>query len=387
MFEYFLELPLMARFLWILSALVINILADIYLSHRTLKTLKKTNSPSLSLNVLRRMNSYIVVPLCAATTILLYILIPPLAISLNEYVYAFSLISSIGLGILLLFIRNLFICSTVKKVAVIKNIKNKFHMQNLKIYIFIYILTSITMLGITFINTLPISNDITKLFVILGCVGSLILIEKLISKKFYKNIMKPSPMEDCELKNEILAMADTIGCSRINIETLDEADSYFGPAAATTINHGTIYLTDTLLKRLTPEETKSVVAHELGHIKYKHIQKRIFTYFIGYVVGICLYLWLKVYCYWYEPETIFIIVGVYCLIYFVFITKYLSRKQERQADAFVIKMGSSLETFKTSLLKLENLNDVTMDYGRAEEIFLTHPTLKKRIKYLIQLEN
>lgn len=146
-----------------------------------------------------------------------------------------------------------------------------------------------------------------------------------------------------------------------------------------------IFLTDALLKYFTDEEIETVVAHELGHIRYKHIQ----TYMLFSVFYLLNYLFF--YALVEEPLIIHFgesqILSTLCsltflIIYFVFIFRYLSRRCEHQADLYAVRLTEKPEAFKTALTKLAILNSVPKSIRRFFETFNTHPSIDRRIAFI-----
>lgn len=148
-----------------------------------------------------------------------------------------------------------------------------------------------------------------------------------------------------------------------------------------------IFLTDALLEYFTDEEIETVVAHELGHIRYKHIQ----TYMLFSLFYLLSYPFFYVLVE--EPlgvhfgesqilSTLYLL--AFLIIYFVFIFRYLSRRCEHQADLYAVTLTGKPEAFKTALMKLAVLNSVPKSIRRFFEIFNTHPSIDRRIEFINQ---
>ena len=148
-----------------------------------------------------------------------------------------------------------------------------------------------------------------------------------------------------------------------------------------------IFLTDALLEYFTDDEIGTVVAHELGHIRYKHIQ----TYMLFSLFYLLSYPFFYVFVE--EPLVLYFgesqIVPTLCsltflIIYFVLIFRYLSRRCEHQADLYAVSLTEKPEAFKTALIKLAVLNSVPKSIRRLFEIFNTHPSIYRRIDFIDQ---
>jgi Zn-dependent protease with chaperone function len=146
-----------------------------------------------------------------------------------------------------------------------------------------------------------------------------------------------------------------------------------------------IFLTDALLKYFTDEEIETVVAHELGHIRYKHIQ----TYMLFSLFYLLSYPFFYVLIeeplvtHFGESQILSTLCSLtFLIIYFVFIFRYLSRRCEHQADLYAVRLTEKPESFKTALMKLAVLNSVPKSIRRFFESFNTHPSIDRRIEFV-----
>lgn len=146
-----------------------------------------------------------------------------------------------------------------------------------------------------------------------------------------------------------------------------------------------IFLTDALLEYFTDEEIETVVAHELGHIRYKHIQTYMlfsFFYLLSYPFFYVL-IEEPLLTHFGEPEILSALCSLtFLIIYFVFIFRYLSRRCEHQADLYAVRLTAKPEVFKTALMKLAVLNSVPKSIRRFFETFNTHPSIERRIEFV-----
>ena len=148
-----------------------------------------------------------------------------------------------------------------------------------------------------------------------------------------------------------------------------------------------IFLTDALLEYFTDEEIETVVAHELGHIRYRHIP----TYMLFALFYLLSYWFFYVLveaplvAHFGESQILPTLCSlVFLIVYFVFIFRYLSRRCEHQADLYAASLTKKPEAFKNALLKLAVLNSVPKSIRRFFEIFNTHPSIHRRIDFINQ---
>ena len=130
-----------------------------------------------------------------------------------------------------------------------------------------------------------------------------------------------------------------------------------------------ILVTRALLDLLEPDEIDAVIAHEIGHVKHRHLLYYLF-FFVGYMVISFSLLDLIVYALIYLDPTLQVfnrigfsavgltsltfglgIIAVF-LIYFRFIFGFFMRNFERQADAYVFTMFGRAESLINTLEKI-----------------------------------
>jgi Zn-dependent protease with chaperone function len=159
-----------------------------------------------------------------------------------------------------------------------------------------------------------------------------------------------------------------------------------------------ILVTPSLLRLLEPEEIDAVIAHEIGHVKRKHLVFYL-LFFVGYmllnyVIADAVQWWLisaKPF-YWFLNKTGFnpstIISALYSLvfilgliIYFRFIFGFYMRNFERQADIYVYTLFDSAKPLISTLEKI-----VTTSGQSADRPNWHHFSIKERIDYLKKCE-
>lgn len=220
-----------------------------------------------------------------------------------------------------------------------------------------------------------------------------VVLSRLAPTLIFPLFYKFSKLENAALKNKIENLCDAVGMKLDGLFQFDMSKNT-KKANAAFIGIGKskrIILGDTLLENLTDDEILAVLAHELGHFKLKHIWK-------GMAIGIALnylglYLVDLVYSnlYHHFGEIKYSLAGlpmiVLLLTLFGLITgpvsNILSRKHERQADDFAVKLVKTSATLKTGLDKLskQNLGDEN-PHPAVEFLFYSHPSTKKRIDRL-----
>ena len=209
----------------------------------------------------------------------------------------------------------------------------------------------------------------------------------LIMPIFYKII----PLQDEELKSRITKLAEGAGITVQNVFSFDMSKNTKKANAAFTGLGKTkrIILGDTLLNDYSKDEIETVIAHELGHYKHKHILKNILfgtvTSFLTFFIISVLY---KNSLTWFDFTSInqiaaLPILSLWAMLIGLFQTpigNILSRKYEYEADRYAISSTLKPQSFIKTLNKLtdQNLGDRT-PHPFVEWFFYSHPSIKNRI--------
>ncbi|WP_320044850.1 M48 family metallopeptidase [uncultured Desulfobacter sp.] len=211
---------------------------------------------------------------------------------------------------------------------------------------------------------------------------------------------KFTPLEDGELKNKLFAYAKTIDFPLTQIFVMDgskrstKSNAFFTGFG----KNKRIVLFDTLINAHTPDELLAVLAHEMGHFKKKHIQRRLIFGILQ--MGVIFYL-LSLFITQQSLFTAFYVdtPSIYAgLVFFSIlfspvdlvisiIMQFFSRKDEYQADHFAAvtteKAGALISALKK--LSADNLANLT---PHPFYVFLnySHPPLAQRVEAMENLE-
>jgi len=159
-----------------------------------------------------------------------------------------------------------------------------------------------------------------------------------------------------------------------------------------------ILVTPSLLKFLEPEEVDAVIAHEIGHVKKRHLLFYL-VFFVGFMllsyvthdVMIFAIIYTKP-VFWFISKTglnqttvvsgirSIVIITVF-LIYFRFIFGFFMRNFERQADTYVYALFDSAKPLITTLEKIAATSGQAADKPNWH-----HFSIKQRIDYLRKCE-
>jgi STE24 endopeptidase len=207
------------------------------------------------------------------------------------------------------------------------------------------------------------------------------------------------PLADESLKLRVQSLMQRCGFAAKGLFVMDgskrsaHANAYFtGFGAAKRV-----VFFDTLLSKLTPGEVEAVLAHELGHFKHKHVQKRMGSMFALSLAGFAMLGWLSAQPWFYAGlgvrpsltapnDALALLLFLLAIPVFAFFVSplfaQLSRKHEFQADAYACQQSSGND-LACALLKLheDNASTLTPDplYVR---FYYSHPPASERLAAL-----
>ncbi len=205
---------------------------------------------------------------------------------------------------------------------------------------------------------------------------------------------KIKPIENESLKSRISKLARDAGLKVENVYSFDMSKNTKKANAAFTGLGKTkrIILGDTLLNYYTEDEIETVIAHEVGHYKHKHITKNIIigtlsSFLTLFIIATLYELSLG----WFGFESVSQISALPLLtLWSIFIGllttplgNILSRKFEYEADRYAITATHKPLSFISTLEKLtvQNLGDKE-PHPFVEWFFYSHPSIKKRINVI-----
>ena len=159
-----------------------------------------------------------------------------------------------------------------------------------------------------------------------------------------------------------------------------------------------LMITPALAKTLDPRELESVLAHEIGHVRKKHL-----LLYIGLFLGASLLInslleplssmllgadFLYTVCGWFNLSPAALLLGsvtgatlLFLIIYFRFVFGYFIRNFERQADAFVFDAQETAVPLIASFEKIAALSG-----NIREEKNWHHFGIGERIDFLLRCE-
>lgn len=213
---------------------------------------------------------------------------------------------------------------------------------------------------------------------------------------------KLSPLEDGELKQRLMDLADRTGFKARTIQVIDgskrssHSNAYFTGFG----RFRRIVLFDTLIEQMRDSELEAVLAHEIGHYRKGHVPKLLLlSLFSTFILFAVVYLlsqtpgFREAFGFSGEvPAPLAAIVPTFLIValagglvsfWFSPLINRFSRKFEYEADAFAREAVGGAEPMVEALWKLhqENLSNLT-PHPRYSAFYYSHPTLRERVQAL-----
>jgi STE24 endopeptidase len=208
------------------------------------------------------------------------------------------------------------------------------------------------------------------------------------------------PLDDETLKARVMALMKRCGFAAKGLFVMDgsrrsaHANAYFtGFGAAKRV-----VFYDTLLAKLSADEVEAVLAHELGHFKYKHVIKRIVSMFAISLLGFALLGQVATQVWFYtglgvQPnlrapnDALALLLFMLTLPVFSFfiapVLAHFSCKHEFEADSYAV-LHTSAADLASALLKLyqDNASTLTPD-PLYVKFYYSHPPASERLARIL----
>jgi STE24 endopeptidase len=200
-----------------------------------------------------------------------------------------------------------------------------------------------------------------------------------------------SPLADLELRDRLMALARRAGTPVLGVWVADQSrKSRTANAAVTGLGRTRrIILFDTLLRDFTPDEVEAVLAHELAHDRHGDLWRGLAVQAVltGAILW-CADLGLRAGVARLQLASpgdlaALPLLGLIFLVATLIglpLVNWWSRRRERQADDFALRIATYPQAFIDALERLASLNLAERDPHPLKEILLySHPSIGRRI--------
>jgi len=201
-----------------------------------------------------------------------------------------------------------------------------------------------------------------------------------------------APLPDGPLRERLVSLAEAAGFAHRGLFVMDASRrSGHSNAYFTGIFRPRIVLFDTLVGQMGVDEAASVLAHEIGHYRARHVQRRLAVSAATLLVTLLVLSWLVPWpplhaAFGFAAPTLHGAVAIFSLAggAFVFwiqpIASRISRRHEYEADRFSVRIARAPDALKRALVRLngENLSNLH-PHPWYSAWHYSHPTLVERL--------
>ncbi len=238
------------------------------------------------------------------------------------------------------------------------------------------------------LNAAPLS---WTLWATIGWVGVSIVLARVFPTILLPMFYKTVPLADRALSQRLLALCERVGLPALGAfrVALGVETRKANAALAGLGKTRRVLLSDTLLERFSPEEIETVLAHELGHQRHRHITKLLILTAVGSWVALSL---IAITSAWWiarlQLSGLSDLVGFPMLALSLMLIgliglplqNAISRAFEWEADRFAVTVTQAPTVFANALRKLGELNLADPAPPRwVEWLLYDHPPIAKRI--------
>lgn len=249
----------------------------------------------------------------------------------------------------------------------------------------------IIFVAIVLLKKLELGENVER-YIKIGIIVLVYMSISIIMPFFLKYLIKSSDMdgEYKDLREELYDFISKSGLKNVDIRLWKTKGDRHANALVSGLIKKRVFIGDYLIDNFTSEEIKGILAHEIGHIKKYHLWIRNLLIMGIIIIMPLLGRLMDLYEDSFTDIPVFFgiaILGIILIGYSVLFTRYVTRVQERQADAFVLSMGIEGKVYISALYKLAKLNNVMMKPNKLDEKFHTHPSIAKRIRWIMKEAN
>ena len=213
----------------------------------------------------------------------------------------------------------------------------------------------------------------------------------------YPSVLAPlfnrfSPLPEGALKTRLEALARAAGFRNRGLYVMDASRrSRHSNAFFVGLFRPRIVLYDTLVANLDEDEAASVLAHEIGHFRRHHVQRRMAFSLLGLLLALwgasLLLRWTPLYAAFgfdgpslHAGVALLVLCGGAFLFWVTPLSARVSRRQEFEADRFAVELARAPGALKRALVRLagDNLSNPTPHPWYAAWHY-SHPTLAERL--------
>lgn len=355
----------------------INCALTYFCCTKSLKILEDDKSISKAVNKLRIMDQYVLSKINMLVALLYfglsYLFVESKMMDIT-YVFFFSCLLSFPLTLITTFASRVCYCYTCNVLLETKLNEFECLVVNFKRLLVIYLPFTIISLIVPSVYLLPFGNTV-KMIICASLLLCLLVIwvvstPKIISlsngaKEIEKNTL---------LRHRLEQLMDAHKVRKYKLFCYDSSRSKESNAMVSGIRCYHLFISSCLIEELTLPELETVITHEIGHIKNKHLLKmmigKLFVVMSLVVMALAPYVVdvnrFSFYC-----------ISILLVVIGLLISVGVERKYEIEADMYASTYNDP-ELFASALRKVTKYEEE--EKSKIDELFQSHPDIKERIE-------
>ena len=344
----------------------------------SLKILEVDKSISKAINKLRVMDQYVLSKLNILIALvyfgLSYWFIESKMVDMT-YVFFLSCLLSFPLTLITTFASRVCYCYTCNVLLETKLNEFECLVVNFKRLLVIYLPFTIISFIVPTIYLLPFDNIVNMILCCIVLLGLLVIWVVLTPKTIALSCGAKEIEKNTFLRHRLEQLMTVHKIKKYKLFYYDSSRSKESNAMVSGIRCYHLFVSSCLIEDLTLPELETVITHEIGHIKHKHLFKmmigKLFVVMSLIVLALAPYVINVNKINFYFVATLLVVVGL-------LISVGVERKYESEADMYA-SMYNDPELFASALRKVTKYEE---DEGKSkiDELFQSHPDIRERIE-------
>lgn len=344
---------------------------------KSLKVLENDKSVSKAIKKLRVMDQYVLSKINLIVALfyfgLSYFFVDSKIIDSN-FVFFFSCILSFPLTLITIFASRVCYCYTCNVLLETKLNEFECLVLNFKRLLVVYFPFTIISLVVPIVYLFNLDRTI-KIILCIGILLGILFIWIILTPKIMVLNYKAKKIENNTLlRHRLENLMKRHNIKYYELYCWDSSRSKEVNAMVSGIRKYHLFISTSLIEELTLPELETVITHEIGHIKNRHLLK----IFIGKLFAVISLVVLAIAPYIFDVDKVrfYFIAGIAVFIGVV-ISVAIERSYESQADIYAT-IYNDPELFSSALKKISKYEDE--ETNKIDVLFQSHPDVKNRIE-------
>lgn len=358
----------------------INCVLTYFCCTKSLKIFEVDKSISKAVNKLRVFDQYVLSKINLVIALfyfgISYLFIDSI-IDGSGYIFFLSCILSFVLTLITTFVSRLCYCYTCNVLLETKLNELECLIVNFKRLITIYMPFIVISLVVPTIYLFDFDEDLKKIISVTSLFFILVMWVFLTPKIMILNNNAKEIENNTMLRYRLEQLFEAHDIKRYKLYYWDTSRSKESNAMVSGIRNYYLFVSSNLIEEVTLPELETIITHEIGHIKSKHmIKMMIGKIFIAVSV---IFMILAPYLFKFNEfnKFLFYVLGVILLMLEIMISIGVERKYESEADIYA-SCYNDPDLFASALRKITKYEEDTT--SKIDELFQSHPDIKERIE-------